>query len=54
MMVDRYPNFKEEVGGLNPGYEIFFLPGGKLVKWSTTSRALALIRQPSVYKLKNK
>jgi len=22
MMVERYPNFKEEVGGSNPGYEI--------------------------------
>jgi hypothetical protein len=21
MMVERYPNFKEEVGGSNPGYE---------------------------------
>jgi hypothetical protein len=32
MMVERYPNFKEEVGGSNPGYEISSLPDGKLVK----------------------
>jgi hypothetical protein len=26
MMVERYPNLKEEVGGSNPGYEISSLP----------------------------
>jgi hypothetical protein len=31
MMVERYPNLKEEVGGLNHGCEISSLPNGKLV-----------------------
>jgi hypothetical protein len=30
MMVERYPNQKEEVGGLNPGCENLYLPGGQL------------------------
>jgi hypothetical protein len=30
MMVERYPNLKEKVGGLIPGYEISSLPDGKL------------------------
>ena len=30
MMVERYPNLKEEVGGSNPGYEISSLPYGNL------------------------
>jgi hypothetical protein len=29
MMVEKYPNLKEEVGGLNPDYEISSLPDGK-------------------------
>jgi hypothetical protein len=33
MMVERYPNLKEEVGGLNSGCEISSLPDGKLVRW---------------------
>jgi hypothetical protein len=32
MMVKRYPNLKEEVGGLIPAYEISSLHDGKLVK----------------------
>jgi hypothetical protein len=42
MMVGRYPNLKEEVGKSISGYEIFSLPNGKLVMWSTVSCALAL------------
>ena len=42
MMVDRYPNLKDEVAGLIPGYEISFLLDKKLVMWSTASCALAL------------
>ena len=33
MMVEGYPNLKEEVGGSNPGYEMSSLLDGKLVKW---------------------
>jgi hypothetical protein len=46
MMVERYPNLKEEVGGSNHGCEISSLHDGKLAKWSTTSYALALTCQP--------
>jgi hypothetical protein len=42
MMVERYSNLKEEVGGSNPGCEISSLHDGKLVKWSTISCALTL------------
>jgi hypothetical protein len=48
MMVERYPNLKEEVGGSNPSYEISSLPDGELVRWSTVSCALALACQPHV------
>ena len=30
VMVEGYPNLKEEVGGWNPGYEISYLLDGKL------------------------
>jgi hypothetical protein len=33
MMVERYPNIKEEVGGSISGCEISSLPDGKLAKW---------------------
>ena len=42
MMVERYPNLKEEVGGSNPGYEISSLHGKKPTRWSIVSCALAL------------
>jgi hypothetical protein len=42
MMVERYPNFKEEVGGSIPGYEMSSLLDEKLARWSTASCALAL------------
>jgi hypothetical protein len=41
MMVERYPNFKEKVGGSILGCEISSLPAGKLVRWSTATCALA-------------
>jgi hypothetical protein len=42
MMVERYPNLEEEVGGSNLGCEISSLPDEKLARWSTASCALAL------------
>ena len=44
MMVERYPNLKEEVGNSILGCEISSLPDGKLVGWSFASYALALAR----------
>ena len=37
MMVERYPNHKEEAGGAIPGCEISSLPNGKLARWSIAS-----------------
>jgi hypothetical protein len=37
MMVERYPNLKEEVGDSIPGCVISFLLDRKLAKWSTAS-----------------
>jgi hypothetical protein len=54
MMVERYPNLKEGVGGSNPGCEISSLLDGKLAKWLTTSCALAMACQPSVSKKQSK
>jgi hypothetical protein len=51
MMVERYPNLKEGVGGLIPDYEISFLHDEKLVRWSTASCALALTCQSFVSKM---
>ena len=48
MMVERYPNLKEEVGGFNPGYEISSLLDRKLARWSTASCALVLACWPSI------
>jgi hypothetical protein len=48
MMVERYPNLKEEVGGSIPGYEMFSLLDIKLARWSTTSCALVLACLPYV------
>ena len=39
VMVEGYPNLKEEVGGSNPGYEISSLLDGKLARWSIASCA---------------
>ena len=39
VMVEGYPNLKEEVGGSNPGCEISSLLDGKLARWSTASCA---------------
>ena len=54
MMVERYPNLKEEVGGSIPRCEISSLLDGKLAEWSTTSCALTLSYRPSVSKKKEK
>ena len=50
VMVEGYPNVKEEVGGSYPSCEISSLLDGKLAKWWTASCALALAYQPSVSK----
>ena len=52
LMVERYPNLHEEVGGSNPGCEISSLPDGTLARWSTASCALALAYWPSISKIK--
>ena len=54
VMVEGYPNLKEEVGGLNPDYEISSLLDIKLARWWTASCALALACRPSVAKRKEK
>jgi hypothetical protein len=43
MMVERYPNLKEEVGGLIPSCEISSLHDGKLARSLVASCALALV-----------
>ena len=48
MMMERYPNLKEEVGSLNPSCEVSSLLDGKLVRLSIASCALVLVYQPSV------
>jgi hypothetical protein len=48
MMVERYPNPKEEVGGSIRGFEISSLHDEKLAMWSIASCALALACRPSV------
>ena len=52
MMVERYPNLKEEFGGLIFSCEIYSLLDGKLVRWSNASCALALACRPSISKIK--
>ena len=54
MMVERYPNLKEEVGGAIPDCEISSLLDRKLVRWSIASCALALACARSVSKKKKK
>jgi hypothetical protein len=54
MIVERYPNLKEEVGSSIPGCEISSLLDKKLARWSTVACALALACQPSIYKSNNK
>jgi hypothetical protein len=49
MMVERYPNLKEEVGSSIHDYEISSLPDGKLPRWSSTSCALTLACRPSIF-----
>jgi len=50
MMVERYINLKEEVGGSNVGCEISSLLDGKFARWSTASYALVLACRSSVSK----
>jgi hypothetical protein len=50
MMVEIYPNLKEEVGDLILGCEISSLLEEKLTRRSTASCALALACRPSVSK----
>ena len=54
LMMERYPNLKEEVGGSTPNYEISSPLDGILAKWSTASCVLALAYQPSVLKKRKK
>ena len=49
MMVERYPNLKEEVGGSFPGSEISSLLDRQLATWSIASCALVLACRPSIY-----
>jgi hypothetical protein len=37
MMVERYPNLKEEVGRSIPNCEISSLPDEKIARWSSAS-----------------
>jgi hypothetical protein len=50
MMVERYPNIKEEFGSSIPGCEISSILDGKLAMWSTASCALMLACWPFVSK----
>ena len=51
MMMERYPNLKDEVGGSIPSCKISSLPDRKKsYRWSTASCALALACRPSVSK----
>ena len=50
VMVERYPNLEEEVGGSIPDCENSSLLDGKLVRWLIVSCALMLACRPSVYK----
>ena len=52
MMVERYPNLKEEVGSSFPGCETSSLLAKIFARWSTASCALTLTCQPSVSKRK--
>ena len=52
--MERYPNLKEEAGGLIPSCEISSLLDIKLVRWSTASYALALACRHSVSNKKKK
>ena len=54
MMVERYPNLKEEVGGPIPGCEISSLFVRKLARGSIVSCALALACWSFVSKVKEK
>ena len=50
MVLERYPDLKEEVGGSIPGCEMFYPLDRKLARWSIASYALALACRHYVYK----
>ena len=50
MLVERYSNMKEAIGGSIPGCQISSLLDKILARWSTTSCALALACRPSMWK----
>jgi len=52
MMMERYPNLKEEVGNSAPDCGISSLPNRIIAKWSIASCALALACWPSISKIK--
>jgi len=54
MMVERYPNLKEEVGGSIFTCEISSLLHKKLARWSIVYCALTLASRPSVSKKRKK
>ena len=54
VMVERYPNLNEDVGGSIPGCEISSLLDRKLARWSTASCALDLVCRPSASKKEKK
>jgi hypothetical protein len=54
MMLERYPNLKEEVGGSIPDCEISSLHDGKLSRWLIASCALALPCRSSISKKEKK
>jgi hypothetical protein len=54
MMLETYPNLKEEVGGSIPNCEISSLHDGKLSKWLIASCALTLACRSSISKKKKK
>jgi hypothetical protein len=51
-MVERYPNLKEEVGGLNPNCEISSLPNGNLPGGQLPHVLLALACRPQAHSVK--
>ena len=48
ILVRDDPKLPEDVGGSIPNYEVSSLLDKNLARWSTASRALALICRPSI------
>ena len=53
MILERYPNLKEEVSVSIPGCEISSLLDIKLARWSTAYRAFVLAYRPCASKKNN-